>query len=1197
MSGNLLSRREFDVAGRYAEGKSYRAIAEELGIAPATVRTHLNTIYRKLEITNKFELARFLDRHSTHDQEGQVAASDLLPQAARPLSEPARPFELDGHVHAFLNALGLTRYAPLFAEQAVDMEVLASLEEGDLRSLGIEALGHRKRLLAAIERIRADGRTAEIAPAPVNKEPSSERRRITLMHVELVGSTELSVRLDPEEYHDALSGFQRCVRDVIDGFDGHVALVVGAGLLAYFGWPRSNEHDAERAVRAGVAIIEALDGLQWHVATPAQARIGIATGLVVVEDFIDVDGRPNARIAGETPNLAMKLQSEAPPGGIVVSEVTHQLIDRRFAGERFGDLRLEGFERPVPAWLVKGERAWSETEERQAVDVAPIVGRDGELALILDRWALAASGEGQIVLLRGDAGIGKSRITQAVLDAIQQPRDGAAPLARVLRFHCSPHHSNNAFWPVTRQLTGLAGLQDGEEIEAALDKIETLLSPLTDGNRHDAVNALFADLLGIDSRSRYAQTGLPAQARRLQTMQALADLFVRMAERRPLIIVFDDVHWVDPTTLEFMKLFFSRIQRCRILVIMTSRPENMPSFNELSYLTLLSLNRLDLGTMRAIVRRVAGDRLDASIIDAIIERADGVPLFVEELTKTMLATGQTRVPDTLYDSLMARLDQTPKAKGTAQVASCIGRQFEVDLLIKVAEDAPSEIHESLDALVAADVIHATFADGVETRAFKHALLQDVAYQNLLRRRRQKIHEKVFRVLHAEYEKLPSSATGPRTTKMLALLANHASGALLHEIAAQNWEKAGRLAAGQFAHVEAVNYFEKGSEALDAMAPAEPPRDRRRALLLELVASLRILGRYQQALDALEKAAALTDPAEHLELARIHYLRGYIYFPMGRADECRVAHETALTHAVDAGSAEFQARVLGGLADAAYVSGRMMSAFTRFDRCIELAQEHGFPAIAVANLPMRGWGRYFQCDPAGALDDGLASIEGAVRDGSVREEMLARAASQFFFWELGDAAASREQCEKANELAKRLGASNFEPFNLLNAALLTAEQDRDAAVKMAMAAVEMAKMTGPAFTGPWAQGALAVVAGDDDTRRRAVEDGLEILDKGALAHCHFWFYRHALDASIAARDWPAVEPLAARLEAFVAAEPLPWITFILDRARALAAYARDPADQGALGKLQRLRAAAERHRLVVARRGIDEALTASGPTIC
>jgi tetratricopeptide (TPR) repeat protein len=776
-----------------------------------------------------------------------------------------------------------------------------------------------------------------------------------------------------------------------------------------------------------------------------------------------------------------------------------------------------------------------------------------------------------------------------VFGAIRHPEDAAQPTGQVLHCQCSPHHGSVAFWPIARQLASLAGVHEGEAPEPALDKVEALLAPLAGGKPMAPANALIADLLGLDGRSRYGPLNLTPEAQRSKTMTVLCDWLVRRADEQPQLILIEDVHWVDPTSWELLELLFATIERARILVLMTSRPEDRPPIGQLGYLTSLTLNRLDLGTMRAIAERIAGDRLDAETAAAIVERADGVPLFVEELTKTMLITGQTRVPDSLYAALMARLDRDPTAKGIAQIAACIGRQFDLDLLTSIAERAAGDIDASIRKLVDAGVVARAVARDKQIFTFKHALLRDVAYQNLLRKQRHQIHERIFRVLGAGFAAAPLAPERRAGVAELALLATHAAGAQLHAEASRYWEQAGRLAANEFAHAEAVSHLEKAIGSLRSLAEAGAPRAQTRSLLLELVASLRILGRYQQALDALAQAEQLTGRHEPLELAKIYYMRGNIFFPMGRADDCRAAHETALAHAIAADSAECEARVSGGLADAAYVDGRMLTAFANFSRCIDLAREHGFAAIEIANLPMRGWGHYYRCDPAAALRDGLASVAGAVRQHKVREEMLAHAASQYFAWELGDSALSRRQCKRASELAKRLGAGNFEPFNLLNLALLTAAQDRGKAVEIAAAAVERARATGPAFTGPWALGALAVVAEDADTRRRAVAEGLELLNKGALAHCHFWFYRHAIDASIAAGDWAEVEPLAARLEAFAAAEPLPWITFLVERARALSAVARAPSDQGTRNELRRLRATAGRHRLVVARRAIDAAL--------
>src|SRR4051794_34200303 len=542
-------------------------------------------------------------------------------------------------VGGWLRDLGLGRYEQVFRDNDIDAGLLSTLTADDLRELGVASLGHRKRLLAAIVALAPPAGpqppAAALAPTPppTPTAPQAERRQLTVMFVDLVGSTALSARLDPEEMREVLRAYQNAVAGEVARVDGHVAKLMGDGVLVYFGFPRAHEDDAERAVRAGLAVAEVVARLATPAGKPLATRVGIATGLVVVGDLVGEGAAQEEAVVGETPNLAARLQEAAEPGAVVVADGTRRLLGELFELRPVGPTRLKGFAAPVEAFRVAGEcPAGSRFEAHRPGRLLPMVERDQELALVLECWRQAAAGEGQAVLLVGEAGIGKSRLVRAVLDAVAGEEHTA------LRYQCSPHHTGTALWPVIRQLTFAADLGPADDDVARLDKLEALLRQGA-GDVAEAV-PLIAGLLGIDAGDRHPVADLTPQQRRHRTLATLAAQLLGLARRRPVLMVLEDAHWIDPTTLELVGLALDRIARARVLMLVTSRPDNQPTLGGHPHVTRLTLNRLGRGPTEAIVTRLAGGRLlPPELPGEIAARTDGVPLFVEELTKAVLEAG------------------------------------------------------------------------------------------------------------------------------------------------------------------------------------------------------------------------------------------------------------------------------------------------------------------------------------------------------------------------------------------------------------------------------------------------------------------------------------------------------------------------------------------------------------------------------
>jgi class 3 adenylate cyclase/tetratricopeptide (TPR) repeat protein/ABC-type transport system involved in cytochrome c biogenesis ATPase subunit len=709
----------------------------------------------------------------------------------------------------WLEGLGLRQLASTFADAAIDLDVLPEITEEDLEKLGIP-LGHRKRLMRAIAALgkaalpsaepQALGIGGEATPAAVSvTRPEAERRQLSVMFVDLVGSTALSHKLDPEDMREVIRAYQNTVAGEITRFEGHVAKYMGDGVLAYFGYPKAHEDEAERAVRVGLALVDAVCRLSTPVGESLAARVGIATGLVVVGDLIGEGVSQEQAVVGDTANLAARLQGVAQSGQVVIAEATRRLIGAGFNIEHVGSQTLKGFVDPIEAFAVLGERVVeSRFELRSGPSVLPMVGRDQELALLLERWAQAKTGEGQGVLLVGEAGIGKSRISRALLDALADE-----PHTRI-HYQCSPYHTDSALRPVIQQLGHAAGFAGEDALETRLDKLEALLDQ--SGGRDAA--PLIADLLGLDGAARYGALNLAPQTQRVRTLAALVDQLLGLAARQSVLVVLEDAHWIDPTTLEMIGQALDRIAEARVLILLTSRPDQQPELAGHPHVTRLTLNRLSRGGVKAIVARLGGDLLPPETIDAIIARTDGVPLFVEELTKALLETGDTAIPASLHDSLMARLDRIPDVKEIAQIAACIGRDFAYPLLEAVAGKAEPELRASLDKLAAAEIVFRRGTPPDARFTFKHALVQDAAYQSLLRSRRQQLHACIAQTLEQHFSETVEAEP--------ELLARHYSDARLAEQAIGYWRKAGERALRRSANREAIEHLTKGLELLGTL---------------------------------------------------------------------------------------------------------------------------------------------------------------------------------------------------------------------------------------------------------------------------------------------------------------------------------------------------------------------------------------------
>jgi class 3 adenylate cyclase/tetratricopeptide (TPR) repeat protein len=697
-------------------------------------------------------------------------------------------------IREWLTELSLGQYADAFEQNDIDPEVAVDLTDGDLEKLGV-SMGHRKKLLKAI----AASSEAETKPL---KTPTweAERRQITVMFCDLVGSTALSERLDPEDLRSLMQAYQQAAGAVIERYGGHVAQYLGDGLMTYFGWPQAHEDDAERAVRAGLDVVDAVKDVGSSSAL--QVRIGIATGAVVVGETGAGDASVPKLAVGETPNLAARLQGLAAADEIVVGPSTRRLLGGTFELDDLGGQALKGIVEPVHAHRVTGVAATEGRFEAQHQHLTPLVGREAEMAMVMARWEQAKAGEGQVIVLGGEPGIGKSRITQALRERIAEE-----PHTR-LRYQCSPYHTNSALHPVIEQIERAASFQRDDTPDQKLDKLEQLIP--------DGVGrALIASLLSLPVE-RYAALGMSPQKQKEETLRTLATQVTALAAAAPVLLIFEDAHWIDPTSQELLDLIVPAVSGHGVLAVITHRPEYTPPWTGQGHVAPLALTRLGRADAAAMVARVSDTPLPDDVLDQIVAKTDGVPLFVEELTKTVLETGAetaNAIPETLQDSLMARLDRLAPVREVAQIGACIGREFDHELLAAVSPLGDNELGDALQQLVNNELI---FRSG-NTYTFKHALVQDAAYGSLLRNRRQQLHLQLAQAIATADPQIATTAP--------ELLGHHYTMAQDHENAVTYWVEAGQKTLQVSALQETVGHFTKALAANDEL-PASVERDRR-----------------------------------------------------------------------------------------------------------------------------------------------------------------------------------------------------------------------------------------------------------------------------------------------------------------------------------------------------------------------------------
>jgi class 3 adenylate cyclase/predicted ATPase len=940
----------------------------------------------------------------------------------------------------WLEKLGLSEHAQRFAENDIDFMILPDLTDQDLEKIGVASLGHRRKLLRAIANLGTIEKSAPpvavAAPAAPLQVDTAERRQVTVMFSDLVGSTALSARMDPEDLRDVISAYQKCVAETVHRFDGFVARYMGDGVLVYFGYPQAHEDDAERAVRAGLELITAVTALKSRASL--QTRVGIATGLVVVGDLIGSGDTQERSMVGGTPNLAARLQGIAGPNMVVICDSTRKLLGNLFELEHLGPKDLKGISGPARAWAaLRATSVASRFEALHATGMTALVGREEESELLLRRWLRAKSGEGQVVLLSGEAGIGKSRLTAALLEGVT-----AEPHTR-LRYFCSPQHTDSAFYPIIGQMERAAGLVPDDTPQARLDKLDAMLAR-TSTSAGDA--ALITEMLSLPNDGRYPAVQLTPEQRRQRTLDALISQLQALTRSSPVLMTFEDAHWSDPTSLEAFGRSVDGIATLRVMLIVTFRPEFDPPWIGRPHVTALTINRLAQREAGTIIDHLVGSHaLPASIRQDIIDRTDGIPLFVEEMTKAVLEAESEdaveriaaavplpalAVPASLHASLMARLDRLGAAKEVAQIGAAIGRTFSHSLLAAVANQPEVELESAIDRLIAAGLL---FRQGVPPHAtylFKHALVRDTAYGTLLRRPRAALHARIADTLESQF---PDVAE-----RQPELLARHCTEAGLIDKAAALWGKAGQRSLERSALIEAAEQLTRALAQI-AILPGTPALRREQIKLqVALITPLMHVKGYaaSETKAAAERARVLIEQAETLgespedplllfSVLHSFWTANFVAFNGDALRELAgqfltLAEKQKATVPVMIGH-----RIMGSvLHTGAFAEGR-----AHLDRAIALYDpaKHRLLAtrfgqdVRVAALSYRSWALWLLGYPEAALSDTSQALKDARSIGQAATLMYALVHAWFTHIQCGNYAVANAEADELVSLAEEKGA--------------------------------------------------------------------------------------------------------------------------------------------------------------------------------
>ena len=1030
-------------------------------------------------------------------------------------------------------------------------------------------------------------RTEKILTPRPNLE--GEHRQVTVLFADLSGFTQLSTELGAEATHDLLNHYFGRVDRIVQDYGGSVDKHIGDNVMAVFGAPIAHTDDPQRAVRTALDIHGVMGSISETVGRQLQAHIGIATGQVVASGT-GSDAHREYTVTGAAVNLASRLQDIAGPGEIYISDAVQRAIGAIAATEAKGDIKIKGFDQPVQVWRVQRLHL-----EKQRSGGRPFVGRRSELgqfAGVLSACHETASG--QTVFVRGEAGIGKTRL----LEQFQRRADDegfAWHTSLVLDFGVGK--GQDAIRVLVRSLLEIPPNAETELRAAAAERT------FTDGLLSSERRAYLYDLLAMSQPPElggiYNAMDNPTRNRGKQ--ETVAELVRQLSTRCAIVIVVEDVHWADPSVLAYLAKLAATVVTCPAILIMTSRiagdPIDQAWRSAAGGCPLLTIDLAPLREAEAL--ELAEEYLQKSNRFAVtcIERAEGNPLFLEQLLRSAEETGEEDIPGSVQSLVQSRMDRLDPADKTAlQAASVLGQRFNLSALRQLVANPRYDCARLVEHLLIRPL--------GEEFLFAHALVRDGVYSTLLSSRRRELHwraaewfigqDPVLRAQHLDRaENAEAGQAYLEATRAQANLYDYAAASRLVarglEIAADGATRYA-LTCLQGDILRALGDSE-GSIAAFARALENAADDSERARAwIGQAEGMRIVDRFDEALAALDQAQSAAAQGRAEQLTHIHFLRGNLFFPLGNIDDCLAQHELARDYARKAGSLEDEARALGGLGDAYYQRGRMITGHQHFRRCVELSRESGFCAVEAANLSMVGFSRFFMNELSEALDNGLAAIDAAARIGHQRAALLGRILVYWAYFQMTDVEATRKHLREAQILTERIGARRFEAQNLLYIAkLMRMEDRRSETLKLCEDARAISHATGVGFVGPQVWVEIARNSEDPGERRRALQEGEKILRDGAVSHNHFHFYADAMDACLESQEWDDAESYATALTEFTRPEPLPWSDFYTKRGRTLAAFGRGNREDSTMKALQQLRGEAERVGLRMALPALDAAL--------
>ncbi len=1031
-------------------------------------------------------------------------------------------------------------------------------------------------------------------PKWVAEAAGGERRQVTVLFADLAGFTALSSNLDAEDLHDLMERFFACVDGIVESYGGTVDKHIGDAVMAVFGAPVAHGDDPLRALRAAVDIHGAVASVGEDCGRQLAVHAGIASGEVLAGG-LGGESRRDYTVLGDSVNLASRLDEMAKAGETLISDAVYQATSDKAKCEALGEVQVKGLREAVRVW-----RLLALHEQAPTRHLSPFIGRRGELAQfggVLD--ACRESGIGQVIYLRGDAGIGKSRLVEE-LAALAESRGYSSHKGLVLDFGMG--RGRDAIRALVMSFLGLPATSDSIARQATAD--EAVATGLVDADKRAFLN----DLLDLEQPSelRTIYDAMDNETRNQGKRATVVSLLESVSRGQPVLLTVEDVHWADPITLSYLAVLASAVREFPAILVMTTRIEGDPldgawrtqiQGGALMTIDLAPLRREEAEGLASALKNSKG-----ALVEHCIERADGNPLFLEQLLRNAQESGGEEVPATIQSLVLSRMDRlSPADKAALQAVSVIGQRFSLEILRHLIDD----VRYRPDGLIA----HYLVRPEGEDLLFGHALIQESIYGSLLKTRQRSLHlraaawfagrDAALNAEHLDRAQDPAAAAAYLQAARQAAREFHFTRA--EKLAARGLELATERAersALTCLRGELLRDLGDAEASIEAyregLELAEDDVERCRARI-GMAAGMRIVDRFDEAfaaLDAAEQEAGSADLPD--ELARLHHLRGNLFFPLGNIAGCRKAHEQALDYAQRANSTDLEARALSGLGDAEYNRGRMITANGYFRRCVELTQRHGHRRIEVANRSMVGLARYFANEIREAYADGAAAAELATEVGHLRAELLGRLMMYWTLYDLADFGRAKEEIGNARRLAEHLGSGRFlAQTHTYLASILRREGQRDEAQETAQRAVAVSLDSGPGFNGPWALSELALNTEDDDARRRLLDEGEAILQSGAVAHNHVFFYRNAMDSCLATCDWAGVERYAQTLWNFTRQEPLPICDFFIARGRALTAHGRGERSKAHAADLRRLCEEAQEAGLMLALPELQAALAEAG----